>query len=149
MTLRIIALFLLMFSLQLSAAEVILDFDSPKQEQRYKSLIDELRCMVCQNQNLADSNAELAEDLRDRTYDMIRTGASDDEIIDYMVERYGDFVLYRPPVKTSTLLLWYGPALLLLIAVYAVWRHTRRKSQLSPTQISDSQRKKIRQLLDK
>ena len=135
MTLRIIALFLLMFSLQLSAAEVILDFDSPKQEQRYKSLID--------------SNAELAEDLRDRTYDMIRTGASDDEIINYMIERYGDFVLYRPPVKTSTLLLWYGPALLLLIAVYAVWRHTRRKSQLSPTQISDSQRKKIRQLLDK
>ena len=146
---RLIALLALLFSLQLSAAEVILSFDSPEQEQRYSSLIDELRCMVCQNQNIADSNAELAEDLRNRTYEMIRTGASDDEIISYMVERYGDFVLYRPPVKSSTLLLWYGPVLLLVIAVYAVWRNIRRKSQASPAQISDSQRRKIRRLLDK
>ncbi len=142
------AILVLVFSLPLSAAEVILPFSSSEQEQRYNSLIDEIRCMVCQNQNLADSNAELAQDLRSRTYDMIRRGSSDEEILNYMVERYGDFVLYRPPVRTTTLLLWYGPAILLTIAIFAVWRNARRKAKLSSNQLSETERKKVQQLLN-
>ena len=77
------------------------------------TLAAELRCLVCQNQTLADSNAPLAEDLRNQVREKMRRGASDSEIVDYMVARYGDFVLYRPPLKLTTLLLWFGPLLLL------------------------------------
>jgi cytochrome c-type biogenesis protein CcmH len=117
-----------------SFAEVeLLTFDSPQQEQRYKKLIAELRCLVCQNQNLADSNAELASDLREITYNMIQQGSSNDEIINFMVARYGDFVLYRPPFKKSTLLLWAGPFIILLIgALTAVFVIRRRKRQTAP-----------------
>ncbi len=117
-----------------SLAEVeLLTFDSPQHEQRYKKLIAELRCLVCQNQNLADSNAELASDLREITYNMIQAGSSDDEIINFMVARYGDFVLYRPPVKKNTILLWTGPFIILLIGVIsAVFVIRRRKRQTAP-----------------
>jgi len=86
-------------------------FDDPDKEARYRVLIAELRCLVCQNQNLADSNAELAQDLRRQTYEMVQKGSSSEEVITYMVQRYGDFVLYRPPFRPSTALLWAGPAL--------------------------------------
>ena len=86
-----------------------LKFESSSQESRYKALIAELRCLVCQNQNLADSNAELARDLRLLTYNMIMSGSSDKDIVQFMVSRYGDFVLYRPPFKPSTALLWLAP----------------------------------------
>ena len=106
MNLRIFLLIGLLVSMPtVMAAEALLQFDSPQQEQRYKGLVEELRCMVCQNQNLADSNAGLAQDLRDRTYEMVLEGKSDQDIIDYMVNRYGEFVLYRPPLKTTTILL--------------------------------------------
>src|SRR5207245_11469173 len=85
----------------------------PALEQRVMTLAAELRCLVCQNQTLADSNAPLAEDLRNQVREKMRQGASDSEIVDYMVARYGDFVLYRPPVKATTLMLWFGPLLLL------------------------------------
>ena len=104
---------------------------------------------MCQNQNLADSNAGLAADLRQRTYEMIRRGDSDEAIINYMVERYGDFVLYRPPLKTTTLLLWFGPAIILVISMIAVWRYTVRNSRNSQTQLSDAQRQQVRDLLNK
>lgn len=95
-------------------------FDDPVQEQRYKDLTEELRCTVCQNQNLADSDAQLARDLRDEIYDMMVAGRSDDEIKTFMVERYGDFVLYRPPVQGNTFALWAIPGVLLLIGAIAV-----------------------------
>jgi len=94
-----------------------LTFDSAAQESRYRSLVAELRCLVCQNQNLADSNADLAKDLRRKTYQMIRAGKSDVQIIDFMITRYGDFVLYRPPLRPRTVLLWVGPLLFLLVAL--------------------------------
>lgn len=89
-------------------------FDDPAQQRRYEQLIRELRCLVCQNQSIADSNATLASDLRREVRDMIQGGSSDDEIRTFMTERYGDFVLYEPPMAPRTWLLWLAPALLLL-----------------------------------
>ena len=89
-------------------------FDDPAQQQRYERLIRELRCLVCQNQSIADSNATLAADLRREVRDMIEAGRGDDEIRAFMTERYGDFVLYDPPMAPRTWLLWLAPALLLL-----------------------------------
>ena len=88
--------------------------ENPQAEARLKALAVELRCLVCQNQTLADSNAPLAEDLRREVREMIAKNMSDKEIIDFLVTRYGDFVLYRPPLKTTTTLLWVGPFLLLI-----------------------------------
>jgi len=95
------------------------DFESDLQRQRFKSLAEELRCTVCQNQSLADSDAPLAGDLRDEVFRMLNDNRSDQEIRNFMVERYGDFVLYRPPVAGHTLLLWGGPIVLLLIGLIA------------------------------
>jgi cytochrome c-type biogenesis protein CcmH len=94
------------------------DFNTPKQQKLYKKLSEELRCLVCQNQNLADSNAELAQDMRQKTYQMVIEDKSESEIVDYWVTRYGDFVLYNPPFKSSTLILWLGPFLLLILALF-------------------------------
>jgi len=104
-------------------------FSDPKQEQRYQSLIAELRCLVCQNQNLADSNAELAKDLRRRTIELINKGKSDKEILAYMRERYGDFVLYRPPFNKTTFLLWIGPFILLLLALLTIFKIVKRGNE--------------------
>ncbi|SBS24819.1 Cytochrome c-type biogenesis protein CcmH precursor [Marinomonas aquimarina] len=96
-------------------ATEVLEFNSPDEQQRYRVLIEELRCPKCQNQNLEDSNAGIAIDLRNQVYSMINEGKSNDEIVDYMVARYGEFVLYRPVHDQSTAVLWYGPFALLLI----------------------------------
>ncbi len=104
-------------------------FSDPKQEQRYQSLIAELRCLVCQNQNLADSNAELAKDLRRRTIELINKGKSDKQILAYMRERYGDFVLYRPPFNKTTFLLWIGPFILLLLALLTIFKIVKRGNE--------------------
>ena len=112
-----------------SATEAALAAD-PVAEKRLLGLSEELRCLVCQNQNIADSNAELAQDLRREIRGMIKDGKSDKEIIDFMVVRYGDFVLYRPPVKGITLLLWGGPIALLLIAVLSLRSYLKRRSIL-------------------
>jgi cytochrome c-type biogenesis protein CcmH len=98
-------------------------FESAEMEADYNQLIKELRCLVCQNQNLAGSDADLARDLRRETYDMLNEGKSQQQVIDFMVERYGDFVLYRPQFKSTTYLLWLGPFLLLLcVLVFLVRR---------------------------
>ena len=105
-------------------------FDSLEQEMRFAELTAELRCTVCQNQNLADSDAQLAQDLRKEIYGMIRAGRSDEEIKIFLVERYGDFVLYRPPVQGNTLALWAVPVVLLFggaLAVVFVVRNRNRK----------------------
>ena len=90
----------------------------------------ELRCLVCQNQTIADSNADLAVDLRNQVREMLRQGQSQAQIVDYMTARYGDFVLYRPPVKNTTALLWFGPPLLLGLGLFTLWRVLRRRSRL-------------------
>ncbi len=88
----------------------------PQTEQRIRELSEKLRCLVCQNQTLADSNAELAADLRQQLREQVAAGRSDEQILDYLVQRYGDFVLYEPPFKSTTALLWIGPFILLVAA---------------------------------
>ncbi len=108
------------------------EFDSPEMEANFIKLTKELRCLVCQNQNLSGSNADLAKDLRRQTYEMLMQGKSPDQVVEYMVERYGDFVLYRPQFKTSTLLLWLGPFVLLLLVLVLVVRHMHSRQKLAP-----------------
>ena len=102
------------------------EFD-PQQNPRVYETSRQLRCLVCQNENIADSNAELAIDLRREVAAQVKSGKTDDEIIDFMVERYGDYVLYNPPFKAKTFLLWCGPAIFFLVAFWAVWRLNRRR----------------------
>ncbi len=109
------------------ASEAALAAD-PVAEKRLQKLSEELRCLVCQNQTIADSNAELAQDLRREVRTMIKDGKTDNEIVDFMVTRYGDFVLYRPPVKGITLLLWGGPIALMLFGVFALRGYLRRRA---------------------
>jgi cytochrome c-type biogenesis protein CcmH len=101
----------------------------PALEARMQAIAIELRCLVCQNQTIADSNADLAVDLRNQVREMLRQGKSNREIIDYMTARYGDFVLYRPPVKGTTALLWFGPVLLLVGGIATLWLVLRRRSR--------------------
>lgn len=104
-------------------------FRSEVEEQRYRSLLEELRCTVCQNQSLADSDAPLARDLRRELFNMLQQDLSDMEIRHFMVERYGDFVLYRPPLAKHTILLWFGPIVLLLISLAATVMVVRQRRQ--------------------
>ncbi|MGJ0485948.1 MAG: cytochrome c-type biogenesis protein [Methylomicrobium sp.] len=124
------------------------EFANPEQQEAYESLTSELRCLVCQNQTIADSNADLAADLRRQVYEMLQKGQSKDEVLQFMTERYGDFVLYNPPFKTKTLLLWVGPLVFLLIGVVCIVAFVRRKQAQPQQSLSDEQRQKIRRLLD-
>ena len=122
--------------------------DNPQIEARLKTLAVELRCLVCQNQTLADSHAPLAEDLRREVREMIAKGMSDREIIDFLVQRYGDFVLYRPPWKASTTLLWLGPFLLLIAgATGLVFALRRRQKKLADVTLSEEEHNRVAQLL--
>lgn len=124
-------------------------FESPGQEATYKKMIAELRCLVCQNQNLADSNAELAQDLRRKTYEMVSAGKNEQEIVSYMVDRYGDFVLYRPPVKGITLFLWVGPFVLLAAGLLVLLRVVRQRSRTQAAdELTEAQRAKAHRLLE-
>ena len=105
-------------------------FENPQQEERFKQLTLELRCLVCQNQNLADSDAQLAHDLRAEVHEMLIAGNTNEEIKTFMVERYGDFVLYRPPVQQNTYLLWVGPFVILLIGAIILRANIKKRSAL-------------------
>lgn len=126
------------------------EFENAAQLERYQTLIYELRCLVCQNQNLADSDADLAADLRREVYRMIVAGKSDDAIIDFMVTRYGDFVLYRPPLKAKTVLLWAGPFVLAIAGLAVLLVQLRqRKARSSATPLSDEERQRLDEMLEK
>lgn len=141
-------LLLMLFSGPLSAAIEAYSFDDKEQEARYKDLIEELRCLVCQNQNLADSNAELALDLRRQTYDMVQDGKSKDEVVDYMVTRYGDFVLYRPPFNISTILLWVGPFVILIGGIWILAGFIRARPDGSEQVMSAEEHQRMAALLE-
>lgn len=124
--------------------------EDPVAEKRLNEISAELRCLVCQNESLAGSRADLAVDLRREIRTMIHEGKSDAQILDFMVTRYGDFVLYRPPVKPLTWALWFGPALLLLLAGWGLWRLIRRpkdRHQNTP-ELSPEQQARAKALLD-
>ncbi len=142
----ILSLFISLTTLE--AAVEVKTFESQQQELRYKKLIEELRCLVCQNQNLAGSDAGLAQDLRKQVYKMIRAGNSDDEILDFMVTRYGDFVLYRPPFKATTFLLWIGPFIILAIGMLVLIRFIRQRKNVVITTLTNNDKEKLKQLLD-
>jgi len=122
----LLLLVLLFLALPLHAGIEINTFESPQQEADYNELVDELRCLVCQNQNLADSNAELAVDLRKEVHEMISKGTSKQEVLDFMVARYGDFVLYNPPIQGNTAVLWIGPFVILAIGLLVAFIFVRR-----------------------
>ncbi len=147
------ALLGLFVSVTAHAAIDTYDFKDEAERERYRTLTEELRCPKCQNQNIADSNAPIAMDLREEIFRMLEEGKSNDEIVDYLVDRYGDFVRYNPPVNTTTLLLWYGPAGLLVLGfgVLAVILVRRRRVDAAPAArtLSDAERERLATLLDK
>lgn len=119
----------------------------PEQQKTYETLTAELRCLVCQNQNIADSHAELAGDLRRQVYEMLQQGKSKDDIVQFMTDRYGDFVLYNPPLKAKTGLLWLGPLGLLLAGLAMIALVLRRKKNAAKINLDSTERQKIKQLL--
>lgn len=130
------------------AADAQPAFADPALEKRVLRLGEELRCLVCQNQTIADSHADLAVDLKNQIRDMIRKGMSDKEIKDYMVQRYGDFVLYNPPVKTATWVLWFGPFVLMLGGLaFGVFKLRQRARLVSETRLSEAERAQAEKLL--
>lgn len=143
-----LALIVLLMPVLAWAGEAKLLAEDPVAEARLKHLAVELRCLVCQNQTLADSNAPLAEDLRREVREMIAKNMSDQEITDFLVQRYGDFVLYRPPVKATTTLLWIGPFLLLVGGAIALVTALRRRRQVvTDAPVTDEERRRVEQLL--
>jgi len=121
----------------------------PALARRIDDLSQTLRCLVCQNQTIADSQAPLAIDLKNQIREKVEQGQSNDQIIDYMVQRYGDFVLYRPPVKATTLALWFGPAALLILGIFVLFRHLARRRKERPVDapLTDAERKRAQALL--
>jgi cytochrome c-type biogenesis protein CcmH len=143
-----VVLTLLCFSVFATEQAPTLSFSDPVMEKRYQSLIKELRCPKCQNQNLADSNSQIAVDLRNEVYTMLAQGKADMEITSYMVERYGEFVLYRPKVNELTYVLWFGPAVILLIGVIIVVLIARKKSATkNELALSAEQQQKLNDIL--
>ena len=130
----------------LGAVEVR-EFDDLEKQTRYEHLLKEVRCLVCQNQSLGDSDAELAKDLRDEIYSMIQSGQSEEEAISFLTDRYGDFVLYRPPFKSITWLLWVGPALFILAGgSIAFWPKRDKNRQANPKGLTDEERLELDRL---
>jgi cytochrome c-type biogenesis protein CcmH len=145
---RLIAAVLLgIFALGAQAADMALA--DPAVGKRVEELSQNLRCLVCQNQTIADSQAPLAIDLKNQIREKIDQGQSNEQIIDYMVQRYGDFVLYRPPVKATTLLLWFGPGALLVLGIIVLFRYLarRRKERPADVPLTDAERKRAHALL--
>jgi len=129
------------------------EFRDEAERARYRTLVEELRCPKCQNQNIADSNAPIAMDLRREIFRMLEENKSNDEIVEYLVDRYGDFVRYNPPVNAKTLLLWYGPVGLLVLGfgvlAMILMRRRRAGSASSSQTLSEAERARLATLLDK
>ena len=147
---------LLMTLLLAGGAQAAIDayeFRDEAERARYRTLVEELRCPKCQNQNIADSNAPIAMDLRREIFRMLEENKSNDEIVEYLVDRYGDFVRYKPPVNAKTLLLWYGPAGLLVVGfgvlAMILMRRRRASSTTSSQTLSEAERTRFATLLDK
>ena len=144
----LVLLAVLLAALGRAVAEDAEPLGDPAVEQRLKSLSNELRCLVCQNQSLADSNADLAVDLRNQVREQIVAGRSDEDIRTWLTDRYGDFVLYRPPLKRTTVMLWLGPALLLVAALAALYLTLRRRRRGAvASELTEAERRRAEALL--
>jgi len=145
---RLLALLLLAIATAAAPAkEAAPAAQDPVLEKRVMTLAEELRCLVCQNQTLADSNAPLAEDLRNQIRERMREGNSDAQVVEYLVARYGDFVLYRPPLKATTVLLWFGPLLLLAAGFAVLLGRLLRRRSMEVTEMTAADRKRAAELL--
>lgn len=136
----LVIIFLLLLSPQANALDAY-QFSNPEQQADYNLLVSELRCLVCQNQTIGDSNAELAADLRRQVYEMLQQGKSKADIQQFMTERYGDFVLYNPPFKATTGLLWLGPVAFLVIGLLAVFLFVRHKKTIASANVEQDAEK--------
>ncbi|RLJ19493.1 cytochrome c-type biogenesis protein CcmH [bacterium endosymbiont of Escarpia laminata] len=144
----LLSLFFLISVTPLSAATLAdYTFEDAQKAADFRNVIEEMRCLVCQNESLAGSNAELAVDLRNEIFDMMTAGQGKDDVIRFMVARYGDFVLYDPPMKPSTYPLWFGPLFLLLIGAVLLIRALRKKSVAQETELSDNEQQRLDTLL--
>lgn len=132
---KALCIFVLLSGANAYATQDVHHFDSPKDKALYLELTEQLRCPKCQNQNIADSNANIAKDLRAKVYKLINEGMGKTEIVDYMVERYGYFVYYKPPFNAATMILWLLPIVFVLLTMLLIWR----KSQNSLAQIDNGQ----------
>ena len=143
------SLALMCLALALPAVAVIetYEFSNPELEKRYHVLSQELRCPKCQNQNIADSNAPIAQDLRRLLYQQLESGASDQEILDYMVARYGEFVRYRPAFDRATAVLWFAPLILLLLAAVTVFMVLRRRDSEPAAALDSEEQQRLQELL--
>ncbi len=142
-----IVMVLLAISLPSLAAIDIHQFDSPEKEALYKKLTGELRCTVCQNQSIGESNADLAKDLRRKTYEMVSAGKDEQFVLDFMTQRFGDFILLRPPFQNNTLALWIGPLVILIVAVFFLIKFIRRSVNDLP--LTDTDRAQAEHLLER
>jgi len=141
--------FIILIALPFSViAKVAQPNEDPQIEQRMKNLTEQLRCLVCQNETLADSRADLAEDLRKQIREQMKAGKSDKEIIAYLTDRYGDFVLYKPPVKATTYLLWFGPFVFLIGGTILLYRFVRRRREMIHEEpLTPDERKQAEEIL--
>lgn len=153
---KILALLLFSLPMSLWAAIDTYEFKDEETRERFRQLTFELRCPKCQNQNLQDSNSPIASDLRNEVYKMLQEGNDNDEIVDFMVARYGDFVLYRPPVNKATYVLWYGPFVLAVIGIIVmVFLSRKRKKKVDEkgqdldSSLSGDEAQRLKDILDK
>ena len=144
----LVLLLMLAFTRPALAGEAVPAAADPALEDRVTAVASELRCLVCQNQTLADSNAPLAVDLRNQIREKMQQGASERDIVDFMVARYGDFVLYRPPFKAVTVLLWLGPALLVIAGLAALFYRLRRRRSETQPELTGEERAQAAALLE-
>jgi cytochrome c-type biogenesis protein CcmH len=129
-------------------AQVAQPLEDPQIEQRMKNLTQQLRCLVCQNETLADSQADLAQDLRREIREQMKAGKTDQEILSFLTQRYGDFVLYNPPVKAATYLLWFGPFLLLIVGTIVLFRYLKsRREMIEEKPLTAEERRRAEKLL--
>jgi cytochrome c-type biogenesis protein CcmH len=147
----VLVVFTLLFSMVASATIDTYEFKDDATRERFQQLTNELRCPKCQNQNLAGSNSPIASDLRREIYRMVEDGENDDQIVDFMVARYGEFVLYKPKVTSNTWVLWYGPFVLLAIgaAVILLITRKRKKTSVIDKTLNDQDKARLATLLDK
>ncbi len=138
-----------LFAVSVHAAIDVFDFDTPEQEQQFHELSNTLRCPKCQNNSIADSNAALAQDLRQKVYEMTKEGKSRDEIVDYMIARYGNFVTYNPPLTAGTAILWVAPFSVLIIGFIVIFIRTkRRRTETISGDWDESKEQRLKALLE-
>jgi len=122
-------------------------FDDPAKQREFRDLIEEIRCLVCQNESLAASQADLAQDLRMEVYKMLQSGKTREEVVEFLVSRYGDFVLYEPPLRPSTYLIWFGPVALVAIGSFVLFSTLRSKRKAPEKDLSNDDRDRLAALL--